>query len=58
MPQAKPLLDAGNLEELVDPGLGGSYDPREMNSAVAVASASIHHMPTLRPYMNQVRRPR
>ncbi|CAA6653431.1 unnamed protein product [Spirodela intermedia] len=50
---AKPLLDAKNLEELVDPSLGGSYEPREMNSAVAVASASIHHMPTLRPHMNQ-----
>lgn len=51
---AKPLLDANNVKELVDPSLGNEYDPEEMVYALAVASLCIHHSSTSRPSMKSV----
>ncbi|MCI27113.1 receptor-like cytosolic serine/threonine-protein kinase RBK1-like, partial [Trifolium medium] len=52
--QAKPLLDAKEVKEIVDPRLEDQYDPTEMMLAMATASMCIHHMSSKRPYMNQV----
>ncbi|XP_020217926.1 receptor-like cytosolic serine/threonine-protein kinase RBK1 isoform X1 [Cajanus cajan] len=51
---AKPLLDAKLIKEMADPRLEENYDPTEMKCAMATASMCIHHMPSKRPYMNQV----
>ncbi|WVZ79063.1 hypothetical protein U9M48_026690 [Paspalum notatum var. saurae] len=51
---AKPLLDANNVKELVDPSLGDEYDPEEMVYILAVASLCIHHSSTSRPSMKSV----
>lgn len=51
---AKPLLDANNIKELVDPSLGNEYDPEEMVYTLAVASLCIHHSSTSRPSMKSV----
>jgi hypothetical protein len=52
--KAKPLLDANNIQELVDPSLGNEYDPEEMVYTLAVASLCIHHSSTSRPSMKSV----
>jgi len=52
--KAKPLLDANNIKELVDPSLGKEYDPEEMVYTLAVASLCIHHSSTTRPSMKSV----
>ncbi|KAL6012618.1 hypothetical protein ACLOJK_003107 [Asimina triloba] len=52
--KAKPLLDANNMKELVDPCLGDAYDPGEMRCATSAASMCIHHLSAMRPHMNQV----
>lgn len=52
--KAKPLLDANNIKELVDPSLGNEYDPEEMVYILAVASLCIHHSSTSRPSMKSV----
>ncbi|XP_042395586.1 receptor-like cytosolic serine/threonine-protein kinase RBK1 isoform X5 [Zingiber officinale] len=51
---AKPLLDANNVEELVDASLRDAYDGDELARALRVASVCIHHLSTSRPAMNQV----
>ncbi|XP_076905241.1 receptor-like cytosolic serine/threonine-protein kinase RBK1 [Bidens hawaiensis] len=51
---AKPLLEQGNLTELVDPKLGNLYELNEVKRAVVVASACIHHTPDMRPNMKRV----
>uniref|UniRef100_A0A1D1XIB9 non-specific serine/threonine protein kinase n=1 Tax=Anthurium amnicola TaxID=1678845 RepID=A0A1D1XIB9_9ARAE len=51
---ANPLLDANDVEGLIDPMLGDAYDLKEMNNAIVVASMCIHHMSTMRPHMDQV----
>ncbi|RLM56024.1 receptor-like cytosolic serine/threonine-protein kinase RBK1 isoform X1 [Panicum miliaceum] len=51
---AKPLLDANNIKELVDPSLGNEYDPEEMVYTLAVASLCMHHSSTTRPSMKSV----
>jgi len=52
--QAKPLLDAKVVKELVDPRLKANYDLAEMKCCMATASLCIHHMSSKRPYMDQV----
>ncbi|KAH7523336.1 hypothetical protein JRO89_XSUnG0082900 [Xanthoceras sorbifolium] len=42
------------LKEHLDPRLGDTYDPIEMKRATLTASMCIHHLPTMRPHMNQV----
>ncbi|XP_030455851.2 receptor-like cytosolic serine/threonine-protein kinase RBK1 isoform X1 [Syzygium oleosum] len=51
---AKPLLDANNVKDLVDPQLGEAYDEVEMKRASLTASMCIHHLSTMRPNMKQV----
>lgn len=55
-PQAKPLLDANNMQELVDPCLGDAYSSGEMKRATSTASMCIHHASTARPHMKRVSR--
>ncbi|XP_076906519.1 receptor-like cytosolic serine/threonine-protein kinase RBK1 isoform X2 [Bidens hawaiensis] len=51
---AKPLLEQGNVKELVDPRLDNKYDITELMRAMSAASACIHHMPHMRPDMGRV----
>ncbi|KAL1365484.1 receptor-like cytosolic serine/threonine-protein kinase RBK1 [Arachis duranensis] len=51
---AKPLLDAKQIKEIVDPRLGDQYDLIEMKNAMTTASLCVHHKPSMRPYMNKV----
>lgn len=51
--QAKPLLDANNIKDLVDPSLGDNYDEGQMGCFVLTASLCIEQSPILRPRMNQ-----
>ncbi|KAJ4825331.1 putative ribokinase, partial [Turnera subulata] len=51
---AKPLLEANNIQELVDPLLGDNYDLTEMKRAMLTALMCIHHLPNMRPHMNRV----
>ncbi|XP_076933794.1 receptor-like cytosolic serine/threonine-protein kinase RBK1 [Bidens hawaiensis] len=51
---AKPLLEQGNITELVDPKLGNLYELNEVKRAVVIASACIHHTPDMRPNMKRV----
>ncbi|CAN1761081.1 Receptor-like cytosolic serine/threonine-protein kinase RBK2, partial [Linum perenne] len=51
---AKPLLDNNDLEELVDPALGNSYDHEELDRMLLTASLCIERSPILRPRTSQV----
>ncbi|KAJ7973397.1 Kinase family protein [Quillaja saponaria] len=51
---AKPLLNNNNIKDLVDPSLGNSYNPEEMDRVVLTASLCIEQSPILRPCMSQV----
>nr|WIL59924.1 nodulation protein [Melilotus officinalis] len=51
---AKPLLDANNIKDLVDPSLGGDYDQEQMDRVVLTASLCVENSPILRPRMSQV----
>ncbi|XP_074293896.1 receptor-like cytosolic serine/threonine-protein kinase RBK2 [Silene latifolia] len=51
---AKPLLDAHDLEKLVDPVLGDDYDDEELDRMVLTAALCVQQTPVLRPRMNQV----
>ncbi|KAM7275466.1 hypothetical protein ACFE04_017332 [Oxalis oulophora] len=51
---AKPLLESNNCKGLADSQLGDAYDSTEIKRAMLTASMCLHHMPTTRPYMNQV----
>ncbi|XP_052188499.1 receptor-like cytosolic serine/threonine-protein kinase RBK1 [Diospyros lotus] len=51
---AKPLLEKNSVKEIADGGLGEAYDAGEMKRAMLTASACLHHLPSLRPGMNQV----
>ncbi|KAI3669218.1 hypothetical protein L6452_40445 [Arctium lappa] len=50
---AKPLLEQGNVNGLVDPRLGNAYELMEVKRAMLVASSCIHHMPDMRPNMKR-----
>lgn len=52
--QAKPLLGSVQIEKLVDPRLGGAYDPREMQTMVLAAGLCVQSSAICRPYMDQV----
>ncbi|KAE9589609.1 putative protein kinase RLK-Pelle-RLCK-VI family [Lupinus albus] len=51
---AKPLLDANNIKELVDPSLGDDYDRGQMDHVVLTASLCVDQSPILRPRMSQI----
>lgn len=50
------VQEGGSYEELVDPRLGDTYDPKEMLQMVACAGACIRHSARGRPKMSQVLR--
>lgn len=52
--QAKPLIAALNLEELVDPLLDGEYDSEQVTRILLIASQCLHQASTERPHMSQV----
>ncbi|CAK8572411.1 unnamed protein product [Lathyrus sativus] len=51
---AKPLLDANNIKDVVDPSLGDNYDEEQIGCVGLTASMCVEQSPTLRPRMNQV----
>ncbi|XP_020535917.1 probable receptor-like serine/threonine-protein kinase At5g57670 isoform X2 [Jatropha curcas] len=51
---AKPILNQGEIESLVDPRLGGSYDPTQLKRLAFAASLCIRASSTWRPTINQV----
>ncbi|XP_057826660.2 probable receptor-like serine/threonine-protein kinase At5g57670 [Cryptomeria japonica] len=51
---AKPLLESGNIHELVDPRLRGQYDSHQMQRMVFTASLCIRHSAIWRPSMIEV----
>lgn len=54
--QAKPFLDTNNVKELADPKLEEKYDPIEMKRVMMTASMCVHHSPSKRPFMKQVKK--
>ncbi|CAL0314122.1 unnamed protein product [Lupinus luteus] len=51
---AKPLLETNDIKGIADPRLGEEYDSTEMNLVMVTASMCIHHVSSMRPYMNHV----
>ncbi|TKY61451.1 Receptor cytosolic serine/threonine-protein kinase RBK2 [Spatholobus suberectus] len=51
---AKPLFEANNIKDLVDPSLGDDYDREHMDRVVLTASLCVEQSPILRPRMSQV----
>lgn len=50
---AKPLLDADNIKDVIDPSLGDNYDKGQIGCVGLTASMCVEQSPTLRPRMNQ-----
>nr|KYP37724.1 putative LRR receptor-like serine/threonine-protein kinase At1g53420 family [Cajanus cajan] len=50
---AKPLFEANNIRELVDPSLGDDYDREHMDRVVLTASLCVEQFRILRPTMSQ-----
>ncbi|XP_028111225.1 probable receptor-like serine/threonine-protein kinase At5g57670 isoform X2 [Camellia sinensis] len=53
-PQAKPILENGEIEKLVDPRLGGGYDNTQLNRLAFASSLCIRASSTWRPTMKEV----
>ncbi|XLU70756.1 hypothetical protein S245_029809, partial [Arachis hypogaea] len=51
---AKPLLEAKNIEALVDPSLDDDYDKDQVGHVVFTASKCVDQSPILRPCMSEV----
>lgn len=51
--QAKPLIKANKIKEIVDPTLGDAYDCDELNRLIGTASVCIHQSAVNRPQMSQ-----
>lgn len=51
---AKPLLDSGNIEELIDPKLHGDFNIDQMHGMVLAATLCINHSAQYRPNANQI----
>uniref|UniRef100_A0A5B6YQ83 Protein kinase domain-containing protein n=1 Tax=Davidia involucrata TaxID=16924 RepID=A0A5B6YQ83_DAVIN len=51
---AKPILNQGEIEKLVDPRLGGSYDVTQLSRLAFAASLCIRASSTWRPTMSEV----
>lgn len=51
---AKPLINDNSVKKLVDPSLGDTYDPEEMDRVILTASLCTEQTPILRPRMSQV----
>ncbi len=52
--QAEPLLDERNLNELVDPGLGSTYNVSQMQAMISAAALCVQRRPQQRPKISQV----
>nr|TKR97910.1 hypothetical protein D5086_0000208240 [Populus alba] len=53
-PQAKPLMESGNIMELADPELKGKFDPDQMHRVVLTASYCVRQSSPWRPSMSEV----
>lgn len=51
---ARPLLEKGDVNALVDPMIGYCYDPRQLEQVTEAASLCIQHSSVLRPRMSEV----
>ncbi|KDO62429.1 hypothetical protein CISIN_1g008650mg [Citrus sinensis] len=51
---AKPLMESGNLTELVDPSLEGEYDTDQMHRLVLIADYCVRQTSAWRPSMSEV----
>ncbi|KAG2398542.1 Receptor-like cytosolic serine/threonine-protein [Vigna angularis] len=51
---AKPILNKGEIEKVVDPRLGGAYDVTQFNRVAFAASLCIRASATCRPTMSEV----
>jgi len=51
--QAKPLLTANNIKELVDPVLADAYDEEQMKLVTLTASLCVDQSSIQRPDMSQ-----
>ncbi|CAL5328556.1 unnamed protein product [Camellia sinensis] len=51
---AKPILENGEIEKLVDPRLGGGYDNTQLNRLAFASSLCIRASSTWRPTMKEV----
>ncbi|KAG8485747.1 hypothetical protein CXB51_019122 [Gossypium anomalum] len=51
---AKPLMESGNITELVDPKLKGKYDEDEMHRTVLTACYCVRQSAVWRPSMSEV----
>lgn len=47
-------LEDGDVDELIDPGLDGDYDPKEALKILEVAASCVRHTASKRPKMGQV----
>ncbi|RYR22652.1 hypothetical protein Ahy_B03g067964 isoform A [Arachis hypogaea] len=53
-PQAKPILERGDIKGLLDPSLEGKFDEVQLQRMVLAASLCITRAARLRPKMNQI----
>ncbi|EPS72997.1 hypothetical protein M569_01758 [Genlisea aurea] len=51
---AKPILQKGDVKQVVDPKLGGNYDIAQLNRLAFAASLCIRASPVSRPTMSEV----
>lgn len=51
---AKPLLRKNKVRELLDPALGNSFNPKQMNLMLLAAALCVQRSSIRRPQMNQV----
>jgi len=52
--QARPLLDERNLDKLVDPRLGSTYNDCQMQAMIAAAALCLQQSSQCRPQISQV----
>lgn len=52
--QAKPILEKGDVEALLDPNLADDFDSAEMQRLALVANLCINQSAQLRPTATQV----
>jgi len=52
--QARPLLDERNLDELVDPLLGSTYNVSQMQAMISTAALCVQKSSQQRPKISEV----
>ncbi|KAG4979436.1 hypothetical protein JHK85_033394 [Glycine max] len=53
-PQAKPIIESGNVKGLLDPNLEGKFDEAQLQRMVLAASLCITRAARLRPKLSQI----